>query len=164
MQRFTWNGEAMVPAQPKLADKTYVIGQQYWLEEASERSWISHRQEFAFVRDAWDNLPYALVDKFPTPEHLRKAALIATGWFNETVLNAKSQREAFRFAAYARGEDEFAHVRIGGSTVVVRKAKSQRMRGPGRMNKPDFQASKDDILRWIAELIGVEPERLRRAA
>lgn len=164
MQSFTWNGEAMIPAKPRLADEAFVVGQHYWLEEASERSWASHRQEFAFVREGWTNLPYALAAKFPTPEHLRKAALIATGWFNETILSADSVAAARKVAAYAKSEDEFAHIRISGRTVVVRKARSQRMRGPGRMNKADFQASKDDILHWIASLLGVEPGELTRAA
>ena len=44
MMAFVWNGEAMIPARPKAADKAFVIGQRYWLEEASERSWISHQQ------------------------------------------------------------------------------------------------------------------------
>ena len=164
MQRFLWNGEAMVPARSQIADKTFVIGQHYWLEEASERSWISHRHEFAWINEAWQTLPYAVAEKFPTPEHLRKAALIATGWFNETVFNCASAAEALKLAAYARGEDEFAHVRISVRTVVVRKAKSQRMRGPGRMNKQDFRRSKEDILGWISALIGVEPQDLKGAA
>lgn len=164
MQSFTWNGEAMVPAKPKLADKEFVIGQKYWLEEASERSWISHRHEFLFVREGWQNLPYEIGEKFPTTEHLRKAALIATGWFTETILQADSVAAARKVAAYVKSEDAFAHIRISGRTVVVRKARSQRMRGPGRMNKADFQASKDDILHWIAQLLGVEPDRLGRAA
>jgi hypothetical protein len=164
MQRFLWNGEAMVPARSQIADKAFVVGQHYWLEEVSDRSWISHRHEFAWINEAWQTLPYAVAEKFPTPEHLRKAALIATGWFNETILCANTREHALRVAAYAKGEDEFAHIRISGSTVVVRKAKSQRMRGPGRMNKADFQASKDDILGWISELIGVEPDQLRGAA
>lgn len=164
MQRFLWNGEVMVPARLHTADKVYVVGQHYWLDEVSDRSWISHRQEFAWINEAWQTLPYALAEKFPTPEHLRKAALIATGWFNETILNAESKAAALKVAAYAKGEDEFVHVKIAGATVIVRKARSQRMRGPGRMNKADFQASKEDILHWIASLIDVTPEDLRGAA
>ena len=155
-----WNGEVMVPARSHIADKTYVVGQHYWLEEVSDRSWISHRQEFAWINEAWQTLPYALAEKFPTPEHLRKAALIATGWHSETILNAESKAAALKVAAYVKGEDEFVHVKITGATVIVRKAKSQRMRGPGRMNKQDFQQSKDAILGWIAGLIGVEPDDL----
>jgi hypothetical protein len=51
-----------------------------------------------------------------------------------------------------------------GPTVIVRKARSQRMHGHDRMDKAEFQRSKDDILGWIANLIGVEAERLKGAA
>ena len=164
MQSFTWNGEAMIPARPQAAAKAYVEGRRYWLDEVSERSWISHQAQFAWIAQAWDNLPEALADTFPTPEHLRKAALIATGWHREVIVDAGNGAAALRVAAYARGEDAFASVRTRGSTVIVRKARSQRMHGHDRMDKDEFQRSKDDILGWIAQLIGVEPERLRGAA
>ena len=164
MMRFTWNGEAMIPARPRDADKVFVIGRRYWLEEASERSWISHQQQFAWIGEAWGNLPDSLAETFPTPEHLRKAALIATGWHREAVIEAGSAAAALRVAAYAKGRDEFAHVVTRGPTVTVRWARSQRMHGLDRMDKAEFQKSKDDILGWISNLIGVEPERLRGAA
>jgi hypothetical protein len=164
MMAFTWNGEAMIPAKPKLADKAYVIGRRYWLDEVSERSWVSHAHQFVWIDKAWDNLPEALAETFPTSEHLRKAALIATGWHRERVINAGSRAAAISVAAYARSEDAFAQVVIRGPTVIVRKARSQRMHGLDRMLKAEFEASKADILGWIANLIGVEPERLRGAA
>jgi hypothetical protein len=164
MQSFTWNGEAMIPAKPRLADKAFVVGRRYWLEEASERSWASHQHQFAFVGEAWNDLPDAIAEMFPSPEHLRKAALIATGWFREAIIEAGSAAAALRVAAYAKGRDEFAHVITRGATVTVRWARSQRMHGLDRMDKDEFQRSKDDILGWIANLIGVEPERLRGAA
>lgn len=160
MQSFMWNGEVMVPTKPKLADKAYVIGQRYWLDEVSERSWVSHRHEFAFVMNGWENLNNELTEKFPSPGHLRKAALIATGWYRETIIDAGNKAAALRVAAYVKGEDEFAYVVVRGQTVEVRKARSQRMRGRDRMDKAEFQASKDAILGWISNLIGVEPERL----
>ena len=164
MLNFTWNGEAMIPARPQAAAKTFVKDHRYWLDEVSERSWISHQQQFAWIAEAWGNLPEPLVETFPTPEHLRKAALIATGWFRETIIDAGNARAALRVAAYARGEDEFARVVARGPTVIVQKARSQRMHGHDRMDKAEFQKTKDDILGWIANLIGVEPERLRGAA
>jgi hypothetical protein len=164
MMSFTWNGEAMIPMRAKAADKEFVIGQRYWLEEISDRSWISHRHEFAWIKQAWDNLPESFAEMFPSPEHLRKAALIATNWHRETIIDAGSRAAAARVAAYARGEDEFARVVVRGSTVVIQKARSQRMHGLDRMDKTEFQKSKDDILGWIAELLNVEPERLRGAA
>ena len=164
MMSFTWNGEAMIPMRAKAADQEFVIGQRYWLEQVSDRSWISHRHEFAWIKQAWDNLPESFADMFPSPEHLRKAALIATNWHRETIIDAGSRAAAARVAAYARGEDEFARVVVRGSTVVIQKARSQRMHGLDRMDKAEFQKSKDDILVWISELLNVEPERLRGAA
>jgi len=161
---FVWNGTAMIPAKPKLADKEYAIGQRYWLEQVSERNWASHQQQFAWIAEAHNNLPESMGEMFPTSEHLRKAALIATGWFRETVVDCGSRAAAARVAAYARGEDEFARVVVRGSTVTVQKARSQRMHGLDRMDKAEFQKAKDDILGWISNLIGVEPERLRGAA
>jgi hypothetical protein len=161
---FTWNGEAMIPARPKAADKAFVIGRRYWLEEASERSWISHQQQFAWIGEAWGNLPDSLAETFQTPEHLRKAALIATGWHREMIIEAGNAAAALRVAAYARSRDEFAHVTTRGPTVTVRWARSQRMHGLDRMDKAEFQQSKSDILEWIANLIGVDPGQLRGAA
>jgi hypothetical protein len=95
---------------------------------------------------------------------LRKAALIATGWHRETIIDAGNRAAALRVAAYVEAEDEFADVVTRGPTVIVRKARSQRMHGHDRMDKAEFQRSKDDILGWIANLIGVEAERLKGAA
>jgi hypothetical protein len=91
---------------------------------------------------------------------LRKKALIATGWHREAIIEAGNAKAALRVAAYARGRDEFAHVITRGPTVIVRWARSQRMHGQDRMDKAEFQQSKDDILGWIANLLGVDPERL----
>jgi len=157
---FTWNGDAMIPMKPKAADARFVIGQQYWLDEVSDRSWLSHRQQFAWIAEAWGSLPHAMAEMFPSPEHLRKAALIATGWHRETIIDAGNRASAARVAAYARGEDEFARVVVRGQTVVVQKARSQRMHGLDRMDRAEFQKSKEDILGWIAELLDVEPQRL----
>ena len=164
MMAFRWTGETMVPLRPQAAVKAYEVGRRYWLDEVSERSWISHQQQFAWINEAWMNLPEALMDTFPSPEHLRKAALIATGWRRETIIDAGGKAAALRFAAYAKNEDEFAQVVVRGPTVIVRKARSQRMHGADRMDKKEFQESKDAILGWISELIGVDAERLRGAA
>ena len=154
----------MVPLRPKAADKEFVVGREYWLDQVSERSWASHQHQFAWIAEAWSNLPEALVETFPTPEHLRKAALIATGWRRETIIDAGNAKAALRVAAYARGEDDFAHVTTRGATVIVHKARSQRMHGLDRMDRDEFQRSKDDILGWISNLIGVAPEQLKGAA
>jgi hypothetical protein len=157
-----WNGAQMVPVRPDAARGAYELGKRYWLDEVSERNWISHEHQFAWIAEAWNNLPEPLMETFPTPEHLRKAALIATGWHREMIIEAGNKEAALRVAAYVRGKDEFSRVVTRGSTVVVRTARSQRMRGLDRMEKAEFQKSKDDILDWIANLIGVSAEDLQK--
>jgi hypothetical protein len=154
----------MIPANSSAAAKAFVEGRRYWLQETSERSWVSHQQQFAWVQQAWDNLPEKLMERFPSPTHLRRAALIATGWRREVIIEAGSKPAALRVAAYVRGEDVFAHVVVRGPTVIVQKARSQRMHGHDRMDKAEFEASKADILGWISQLIGVSADDLKAAA
>jgi len=156
---FRWDGAVMTPLRPKAAQQAYGQGEGvHWLEEASERSWASHAQQFAWIAEAWQQLPEDVMELYPSPEHLRKRALIQAGFFRETVIDAGSKAAALRVAAYARGDDEFAHVVTRGPLVVIRKARSQRMTGHDRMTRAEFQASKDGVMKVVGELIGVEPE------
>jgi hypothetical protein len=162
---FRWDGDSFVPLRPKAADAVFVVGQIYWLEEAPlERSASSHRHMFAWLKTAHEHLPETISDLYPTPEHLRKRALIDAGWYRETAIDAGSKAAALRVAAYARGEDEFALVTVRGSTVLVKKARSQAMRGADPMNAKEFQASKTAIMDTIAGMIGVTPDDIGRAA
>jgi hypothetical protein len=159
---WVWDGEAMRPASSfwaKRADEEFVIGQRYRLVEHEERSSESHRHQFAWIRNAWQNLPENLADEFPTPESLRKRALIDAGFYDELVIDAGSNAAALRVATAWRGREPFAVVIVRGGLVVVRTAKSQSRR---HMNKAEFAASKDSILARIAELIGVDPSVLER--
>lgn len=161
---FRWNGEAMIPATPfmsRLADKTFIIGEQYRLAEEHERSGASHRHFFASIHTAWMNLPEAMADRFPTSESLRKWSLIKAGYRDERTFVASSRAEALRFAAFVRPIDDFAIVTATGATVVIWTAKSQSVRA---MGGKVFQASKQACLDVIAELIGVEPAALSREA
>lgn len=127
-----------------------------------ERSDVSHRHAFAWLREAWVNLPEGLAEAYASPEHLRKRALIATGWCTTQDYVCGSKAEAVRWAANLRREaDEHALVIVKEGVVRVHRAKSQAR---GKMNKADFQASKDAIMGWIADLIGVTPAELQRSA
>lgn len=156
-----WNGEAMVPLPnyARQADRQWVIGEVYRVADIEERSDVSHRHEFAWLREAWKSLPESLSDQFPSVEHLRKRALIEGGFYHETIIDTGSQAAALRVASYARGEDDFAHVVTRGALVVVRKAKSQSRR---HMDKAEFQASKTAILNVVAAMLAVEPSTLQR--
>jgi hypothetical protein len=161
--QFTWNGESMMPApwQAKLCDQQFVIGERYRMAPVEDRSDTSHRHEFAWLREAWKNLPEKYAELYPSPEHLRKRALIDGGFYTEEVIDAGSNAAALRVAAYVRGHDEFAAVIVRGPAVVVRHAKSQSYRA---MDRKEFQESKTAIMEVIAEMIGVSPARMEQEA
>lgn len=156
-QGFTWDGEAMVPRSPKLADKAYTVGECYLLVTHENRTSATHNHEFAWLKDAWLNLPENLADQFPTQEHLRKRALIDAGFYDETIIDAGTNAAAIRVASAFRSREEFSLVIVRGPAVVIRTAKSQSRRS---MNKREFQASKEAILEVVSALIGVKPETL----
>lgn len=159
---YTWDGEALWPraAFRKEADKQFVVGETYRMVEAQDRSDASHAHQFAFINEAWKNLPERLAADFPTATHLRKRALIETGFHRETVLDVGTHEAALAVASTLRAKDEFAWIVVRGHVVVMREAKSQKRTA---MDKAEFQASKDAVLEWVARLIGVEPDALQNA-
>lgn len=156
---FTWLNGNMVPKWPRIAADRFDEGQDYLLVETEHRSRETQSHQFAWIREAWLNLPEALADEYASPEHLRKRALIMAGFYVETILDVGSHAAALRVAQFARGEDEYAVAVVRGGVVVVRKAKSQSKR---TMDKAEFQASKTAILDIIAGMIGVSPETLNK--
>lgn len=157
---FRWDGESMVPLRPKLADRDFVIGEAYHLEVVEERSAKSHRHYFASLNEAWQNLPDTALERLPTSEHLRKFALIKTGYHDSKSIVASSKAEAQRFAAFVRPAEEFCIITVEGATVTVFTAKSQSQKA---MGKEMFQASKDAVLAYVSALIGVDRQELERA-
>lgn len=123
-----------------------------------ERSEVSHRQEFAWLREAWQSLPDALAAEYPSAEHLRKRALIRTGWCTVQDYPCGTQTEAKRWAAFLRRElDEYTIIEPSASVVRVYRARSQAR---GKMKAAEFQASKTAILEWVAALLEVDPQVL----
>ncbi len=160
---FTWDGEAMrpLPRFAKEADRRFVIGGHHWMEEIEERSVVSHNHEFAWLKDAWLNLPESVAALYPTPEHLRKRALIEAGFYDEQIVDAGSNAAAVRVASAFRAREEFSLVIVRGAFVILRTAKSQSRRA---MKKAEFQQSKSAIMEVIAGMIGVDPQDLSKAA
>ncbi|KFG68670.1 hypothetical protein [Microvirga sp. BSC39] len=160
---FQWNGEAMVPHRRFQAecDRAFVVGEKYRLAEWHDRSTATHNHEFAFVAEAWAQLPDHLASQFPTPEHLRKRALIDAGYYHEQAVDAGSNAAAVRVARFIAAMEEYSVAVVQGPLVVVRKPKSQSRRA---MGKEEFQASKQAVLETVSAVIGVSPETLTRNA
>lgn len=149
----------MVAKTPGLARTRFVDGDDYLLLDVEERSAKSHDHEFAWLNEAWKTLPESLAEQYPTPEHLRKKALIQARFYHETVTDAGSNAAALRVASMIRAREEFAMVFVRGAFVIVRDPKSQSRRA---MEKDEFQRSKTAILEVVSELLGVLPETLSR--
>lgn len=162
-----WDGEALRPAtkyQAKLANEDFVVGQRYRMIEEAERSDQSHKHEFAWLREAWKTFPEdradELYEQFPSPDHLRKFALIKKGYCTMKQYPCTSRAEAERLrAALKEQADEYALIVQRDAVVTVYTAVSQSRRA---MGGPQFQASKTAIMEFVGDLLGVDPETLGR--
>lgn len=158
--RFKWDGEWMIPASLRQLDtcnKQYVVGQFYTLADWEDRSLASHGHQFAWLAEAWRNLPENIADEYPTPEHLRKRALIQAGYYDEQIIDAGSKAAALRVASAIQIREPFSLVIVRGALVVIRAPKSQSRHA---MNAKEFQDSKTKVLEIVSALIGVKPEEL----
>jgi len=150
----------MLPLRLEAAQRRFEIGHRYPLVDLSERSGAAHRAYFAAIREAWQSLPDEAADELPTPEALRKFALIKTGWHDERAFSCRSHTEALRLAAFLRPFDPFSVILVRGLLVTVYTARSQSY---AAMARDDFNRSRDDVLNYIAGLIGVRRHQLEDA-
>lgn len=159
---YFWEGDCFrpVPRHAKECDRRFTVGERYFLDEIQERSVASHRQFFAAIREGWMSLPDGIAERFPTPEALRKYALIRRGFRDERSIAAASRAEALRIAAFIRPMDEFAVVTVAGTVVTVFTAKSQSYR---QMGKVEFQRSKQEVLEFIDDLLSVPKGETEKA-
>jgi hypothetical protein len=160
---YVWDGAGFrpLPAFAKAAAASFAVGEVVALAPAELRSSPSHRHFFACVREAWVNLPEEHASRFASDEHLRKYCLIKAGFRDERSIVCASRAEARRIAAFIRPIDDYAVVTVDGPVILQFTAMSQ---SAAAMSKAEFQASKDAVLGILAEMIGVEPTALSRAA
>ena len=164
--RCVFTGQSLVPdgnfAAAALHDRLGE-GQVVFVDLDPERSAKSHKHQFAFVRTAWHNLPDGLKDApfAKNPEALRKHALIACGFCHTEMIAVGSKRRAERVAAsmtrVAARLNGYAIATVEGSVAYCHTAESQKLK---EMGGARFQDSKQAILEYLAELIGVPPEDL----
>ena len=156
---FTWTDEGvMVPRHPEVADRHFVVGDRYTLAVHENRSTASHNHYMAAIKEAHDNLPESVAERLPTPEHLRKYALIKAGYRDERSIACASKAEAQRVASFTKPMDDYAVIIVDEATVTCYTAKSQSYRA---MGKQLFGESKQRVLDEIAKLVGVTANELR---
>ena len=154
-----WEGDVLRPLLRfmKELNARLVVGERYRIDIIEERSERSHRAYFAAVNEAWMSLPEDKADLFPTAEHLRKYALVKTGYADHRSIVCASKAEAVRLAAFIKPMDAFAVVTVRDAVVNVWTAKSQSSHA---MGKKDFLASQQAVRDLCAGLIGVTGQAL----
>lgn len=154
---FQWLEGVMVPLHRAGAARKFVEHSVYWLSEVPlvEATDRSRRHQFAILRKAWASLPESLRETYPDAEALRKRALIAAGFFDETAIEGVTLAQGGALVTSLRRQDVFSHVRIEDGVVFQRRAKSQKT-----MERDEFERSKKAILEICADLIGVTYDEL----
>ena len=140
-----------------LAQKHFGAGEVVKLVQHEERSGASHNHYFACVADAHANLPDELAIQFPSPDHLRRFALISTGYCNSHAITLDSVEEARKVYAFIKPIDQFSVVSLKGCVVTVFTAHSQSNRAA---NKALFRQQKEAVLGFLATMVGTTKEAL----
>lgn len=137
------------------------VGDVHGWQMAEHRSKSSHDHFFAVINEAWKNIPEDMADDFPSPEHLRKWALIKAGFCSETRIVCANNGEAMTLATKAKAMDKYSVVSIDGKAVTIWTADSQRRDAMGRQA---FQEAKERVLHIISNLLGIDATTLKEAA
>lgn len=160
---YTWDGEAMVPL-PRfhnLANGEFVVGERYRCEVQEDRSWVSHKHQFAWLHEAWLSLPEHIAARFLNEDQLRKHGLIAGGFCDSTTVPCASRAEAERWYKHLRSREPDTVVSINGNVLIQFTAWSQSRRA---MDAKTFQRSKTAVLEYVASLLEAASEEIGRAA
>jgi hypothetical protein len=162
---YEWTGESFKPATPfhaTQADRYFVVGGLYHLSVEEPRSTRSHRHYFAAIREAWLNLSEEQTMRWPSPDALRKWALIACGYRSLRSIACSSRHEATKMAAFLKPLDPYSLVSVNENIVLYATALSQTQHGANAMDKETFEQSKKDVLDCISAQIAVSAETLMR--
>lgn len=156
---WVWDGAQMLPLQRygRLADKHFVVGENYRMEVQEDHSFVSHKHQFAWLHEAWLSLPEDVAGRFLNEDQLRKHALINGGFCDCASVVCASKAEAERWYKHITERDPYCIVKIEGNTFLHFTAHSQAMRS---MGKERFQRSKDAVLNYVANLLEVHPQEL----
>lgn len=117
----------------------------------------SHSHFFAALNEGWHNLPLEWAALFPSSEHLRRYALIKSGWCHIQTFVMATPDQALQLQRVLKSYDDFSVISTKENIVTKATAKSQSLKA---MGKDDFQKSKDDVLAVVAQLLGTSVKDL----
>lgn len=160
---YTWDGEAMVPL-PRyhnLANGEFVVGERYRCEVQTDRSWVSHKHQFAWLHEAWLSLPEDVASRFRNEDQLRRYGLIAGGFCDSTTIVCATRAEAERWCAELKKREPDTIIQASGNVLIQYTAHSQARNA---MDAKTFQRSKQAVLDYVDDLLGVERGQTERSA
>lgn len=134
------------------ADGEFERNQVYAMEAVEDRSPASHAHLFAVIADAWHSSD-AMIERYPSPEHLRKALLVRAGWCDSFEMVLRTPADAIMAAGHIQRKDTYAVITVNDNVVSVFSAKSMSRRA---MKKADFQWVKDLILNHLTTMTGAD--------
>lgn len=167
---FVWDDaeQVMKPFGVGMKDRAsdrYGDGEIVRLIEVEERSTAAHNHYFATLADLFSSLPENVrrdEEWAESMEHMRHWALIKTGFRNVTDYPCETKAEAKRWAARLQTQDDYSIVLVEGTVVRVLTAKSQSHKS--MPTKGEFQRSKEAVLNYLADLIGLDKDAEQRKA
>ncbi len=154
-----WDGEAFYPEArfQWQCQQDYAVGEKYQFEALPMRSIRSHNHFFISIEDAWLNIRDDYPKKFPSPEHLRKWALVECGYCTERVTVYDTAKDARQAAKEIREENPHDVMQVKGNILYKWRPLSQKVL---QMDAVKFQKSKTDVLDLLASMIGVRQKQL----
>jgi hypothetical protein len=161
---FDYEGDGLFRAEKRFhwqCDQDYVVGLKYRMDVIEERSVNSHSHFFAAVTEAWNNLPEDQTGRFPSPEHLRKWALIQCNYCHTAHKVFSTKQDSLTAAAMLRAADRYSVITVSDNILTVYTAESQSYKA---MGKERFQQSKEKVLELLASMIQVTPKQLQYEA
>jgi len=155
------NSLVPLPRFQRMFDEMYAVGEEHAVAISEERSMSSHRGYFAQIKEAYDNLAEEYANGFPSPEHLRAAALVEAGYCTEANYVMDSPKEAKALGIALRRMSPLAIIRISGNVVKHFEAESQSC---AAMKREKFEASKRAVLQIVASMARTTPAELKKNA
>lgn len=145
-------------------EKMFGAGQEITFEELGDRNMNRHRMYFARLKELWLTLPESMAEDFPSPEVLRKHALIRCGYATMRKFSMANADEASALERMLSELESYAVCEITAPVVgsprrilAVWVPQSQAVKN---MGKSEFDKSVTDVLDYCERLVRSEPGKV----
>lgn len=157
------SGMAMVPVKryENFAARQFVAGNTYRLGPSEVQSEASRGHFFICIHLAWENLPEDVTPRWRDETHMRRWILIEKGWYHESEFVVADRDTALQLATYIEARNRYARFAVIDNKLIVREAMSQ---SPKAMGKNNFERSKQDVLGFLTNLLGIDVTTLKKEA